>query len=72
MDAQMKKDLEAVVNAVINEDSDKAVSSFKAYLKEKTKEILETKSEDESDEDESKDESDEDESDDEEDESDED
>ncbi len=42
MNTQMKKDLENVVNSVINEDTDKAVSSFKSYLKEKTKEILET------------------------------
>ncbi len=42
MNAQMKKDLESVVNSVINEDTDKAISSFKAYLKEKTKEILES------------------------------
>jgi hypothetical protein len=54
MNAQMKKDLENVVNSVINEDTDKAISSFKTYLKEKTKEILETQvePEDESDEDE--------------------
>ncbi len=44
MNTQMKKDLENVINSVINEDTDKAISSFKAYLKEKTKEILETSS----------------------------
>ena len=41
MNKQMKKDLESVVHSIIGEESDKAVSSFKSYLKEKVKSILE-------------------------------
>ncbi len=58
MDKGMRKELETVVDSIINEDADKAQAAFHKYLRAKTQSILseaEDKSEDEDDGDESED-----------------
>jgi hypothetical protein len=64
MDAKMKKQLEAVITAVVEEDADSAKKAFHSYLRAKTQSILSEKADDKDEDDKDEDDKDEDDKDD--------
>lgn len=58
MNKEMKKQLETVINATVNEDVEAAQKAFHAYLTAKTQEILSEKEEEDEDDDKDEDEDD--------------